>query len=109
MDNCNASQQEYLMARRPDFIQNAEYRRQCLHELAYLRELRQESRQLLALASHIPHFNGDNTASVNIGPLPQSPMGKGNAQMFCLLQDPKSNDSLIPSHTYVSSPVHSSS
>ncbi|KDR09122.1 hypothetical protein L798_01315 [Zootermopsis nevadensis] len=66
--------QEYLMARRPDFIQNAEYRRQCLHELAYLRELRQESRQLLALASHIPHFNGDNTASVNIGPLPQSPM-----------------------------------
>jgi hypothetical protein len=78
------SQQEYLMAKRPDFIQNAEYRRQCLHELAHLRELRQKSKQrLLALASHISHFGGDSTALVNTGPLPPPPMGKGNGHFIC--------------------------
>jgi hypothetical protein len=77
------SQQEYLVAKRPDFIQNAEYRRQCLHELAYLRELRQKSKlRLLALATHISRFDGDNTPSVNSGPLPPPPLGKEMLKHF---------------------------
>jgi hypothetical protein len=73
------SQQEYLIAKRPDFIRNAEYRRKCLRELAYLRELRQKSKQrLLALASHISHSDGNSTVSAHTGPLPPPPLGKGN-------------------------------
>ncbi|PNF39655.1 hypothetical protein B7P43_G05634, partial [Cryptotermes secundus] len=67
--------QEYLAANRPDFIQSAEYRRQCLDELSYLRELRQKSKQkLLALASSTSHFRGDSTELISTGPLPPPPL-----------------------------------
>jgi hypothetical protein len=69
--------QEYLMANRPDFIQNAEYRRKCLGELAYLRELRHENKQrLLVIASHTSRSKGGTAASVNRGPLFSPPLAK---------------------------------
>jgi len=73
------------MANRPDFIQNAEYRRKCLGELAYLRELRHENKQrLLVIASHTSRSKGGTAASVNRGPLFSPPLGKINT-LICLL------------------------
>ncbi|KAF2880031.1 hypothetical protein ILUMI_26152 [Ignelater luminosus] len=47
--------QEYLCANKPSFIASAEQRRQCLLDLAYMREQRcQKYKQLLALTSGIP-------------------------------------------------------
>ena len=87
------------MANRPDFIQNAEYRRKCLGELAYLRELRHESKhRLLALASHTSHSDGVSAASVNTGPLFPPPLGKINTFICLLFQKPKCNDFLMLSH-----------
>jgi hypothetical protein len=96
------------MANRPDFVQNAEYRRQCLGELAYLRELRHESKQrLLALASHTSRSDGGGAASVNAGPLFPPRLGKINTWIYLWFQKPKSNDFLMSCHTYVSSCCHS--
>jgi hypothetical protein len=68
------------MANRPDFIQSTEYRRQCLDELSYLRELRHKSKQrLLALASNPSHFRGDSTELLNVESLPPPPLGNINA------------------------------
>ena len=87
------------MANRPDFIQNAEYRRKCLGELAYLRELRHESKQrLLTLASHTSRSNGGSAASVNTGPLFSPPLGKINILICLLFQKPRCNDFLMLSH-----------
>ncbi|PSN36453.1 hypothetical protein C0J52_18056 [Blattella germanica] len=50
-------------------LQNAEHRRQCLDEIAYLRELRQNSKQkILAIASH-PNIEAETNAD-KILPLP---------------------------------------
>ncbi|XP_069679363.1 centrosome-associated protein Alms1a-like [Periplaneta americana] len=68
----NLTLQEYLMKNRPDFIQHAEYRRQCIDELAYLRELRQKSKQkLLALASLC---DDEASSAVSKEPLPPPPL-----------------------------------
>jgi hypothetical protein len=80
------------MANRPDFIQNVEYRRQCLGELAYLRELRHQSKQrLLALASHTSSSDCGSAASVNARLLVPPPLGKINAWIYLWFQEPKSN------------------
>ena len=90
------------MANRPDFIQNAEYRRKCLGELAYLRELRHESKQrLLALASHTSRSNSGSAASVSTGPLFSPPLGKINTFICLLFLKPKCNDILMLSHIYI--------
>lgn len=89
------------MANRPDFIQNAEYRRKCLGELAYLRELRHESKQrLLALASHTSRSDGGSAASVSTGPLFSPPLGKISTLICLLFQKLKCNDFLMLSHIY---------
>ena len=90
------------MANRPDFVQNAEYRRKCLGELTYLRELRHESKQrLLALASHTSRSNGGTAASVNTGPLFSPPLGKINILICLLFQKLKCNDCLMLFHIYI--------
>ncbi|KAJ9594943.1 hypothetical protein L9F63_013759 [Diploptera punctata] len=70
------SLQEYLMANRPDFIKNAEYRRQCLDEIAYLRELRQNSKhKLLALASNpVAYLDAEGKSSLNAETIPPPPL-----------------------------------
>jgi len=91
------------MANRPDFIQNAEFRRKCLGELAYLRELGHESKQrLLALASHTSRSNGGTAASVNTGPLFSPPLGKINTLICLLFQKLKCNNCLMLFHIYIS-------
>jgi len=90
------------MANHPDFIQNAEYRQKCLGELAYLRELRHESKQrLLALASHTSRSNGGAAASVNTGPLFSPPLGKINTLICLLFQKIKCSDCLMLFHIYI--------
>ena len=90
------------MENHPDFIQNPEYHWKCLGELAYLQELRHESKQrLLALASHKSRSNGGNAAArVNTGPLFSPPLGKINTLIYLLFQKLKCNDCITLFHTY---------
>nr|CAD7426996.1 unnamed protein product [Timema monikensis] len=66
--------QEYLMMNRPDFVNTAEHRRRCLDQLAYLRELRNKSRQKL-LASAVSLINTDSsTGAPSTANLPPPPL-----------------------------------
>nr|CAD7448331.1 unnamed protein product [Timema bartmani] len=66
--------QEYLMMNRPDFVNTAEHRRRCLDQLAFLRELRNKSRQKL-LASAVSFINTDSsTGAPSTANLPPPPL-----------------------------------
>ena len=73
---CHFVLQEYLAANRPDFIRSAEFRRQCIDEIAYLRELRQNSKhKLLAIASQL---NSEGNPSLKEA-VPPPPLSKESA------------------------------
>nr|CAD7266887.1 unnamed protein product [Timema shepardi] len=65
---------EHLVMNRPDFVNTAEHRRRCLDQLAYLRELRNKSRQKL-LASAVSLINTDSsTGAPSTANLPPPPL-----------------------------------
>lgn len=63
---------EYLLKNKPEYVDRAEIRRQCLSEIAQLRELRDKSKtELMSLIGHIDESD-INTIRQHLPPAPLS-------------------------------------